>query len=174
MELKIAVNEKKEITRRQFLNYTLLGVGGFLAAGMLTPMVRMAADPVTKMTTKGPMVATGFNVAQLTDKPQRVDFTVKIQDGWYESEEAKTAWVYRNSKEEIVALSPKCTHLGCTVDWNTNPDYPDHFICPCHGGRYEISGKNIPGTPPPEPLHTFEYTVNDGILYLGELTANPI
>src|SRR6478735_8758282 len=34
------------VSRRQFLNYTLTGVGGFMAAGMLMPMVRFAVDPI--------------------------------------------------------------------------------------------------------------------------------
>ena len=29
----------KEVSRRQFLSYTLTGVGGFMAAGMLMPIV---------------------------------------------------------------------------------------------------------------------------------------
>ena len=36
---------KRNVSRRQFLNYTLTGVGGFMAAGMLMPMVRFAIDP---------------------------------------------------------------------------------------------------------------------------------
>ncbi len=35
---------KHDISRRQFLNYTLTGVGGFMAASMLMPMVRFALD----------------------------------------------------------------------------------------------------------------------------------
>ena len=36
----------KKVSRRQFLSYTLMGVGGFMASGMLMPMVRFAIDPV--------------------------------------------------------------------------------------------------------------------------------
>ena len=39
---------KQRVSRRQFLSYTLTGVGGFMAAGMLMPMVRFAVDPVLK------------------------------------------------------------------------------------------------------------------------------
>lgn len=35
-----------DVTRRQFLNYTLLGVGGFMAAGLVLPMARFAIDPL--------------------------------------------------------------------------------------------------------------------------------
>ena len=39
---------KNPVTRRQFLTYTLTGVGGFMAAGMMLPMLRFAVDPVLR------------------------------------------------------------------------------------------------------------------------------
>ena len=39
-------DKKKQVSRRQFLNYSLTGLGGFMAAGMLVPMLRFAVDPV--------------------------------------------------------------------------------------------------------------------------------
>src|SRR5690625_4979576 len=48
---KIMSEKKQQVTRRQFLNYTLTGVGGFMAAGMLIPMLRMAVDPVLQAST---------------------------------------------------------------------------------------------------------------------------
>ncbi len=35
---------KQDISRRQFLNYALTGVGGFMAASALMPMVRFALN----------------------------------------------------------------------------------------------------------------------------------
>ncbi len=43
------VSEKDhKVSRRQFLTYTLTGVGGFMAAGMIMPMARFALDPALK------------------------------------------------------------------------------------------------------------------------------
>ncbi len=43
------MSEKEHrVSRRQFLNYTLTGVGGFMAAGILMPMTRFALDPGVK------------------------------------------------------------------------------------------------------------------------------
>ena len=43
------MSEKEHrVSRRQFLNYTLTGVGGFMAAGILMPMTRFALDPVLR------------------------------------------------------------------------------------------------------------------------------
>lgn len=52
--------------------------------------------------------------------------------------------LYKNSKGEVTALSPVCTHAGCIVKFNAAEKSWD---CPCHGGRYDISGKVISGPP---------------------------
>ena len=160
---------KERVSRRQFLSYTLTGVGGFMAAGMLMPMVRFAVDPVLKAEGAGDFIATKQKVADLTHEPVRVDFTFKQKDAWYESDVTNTAWVYKDDKtDKIVALSPICKHLGCTVNWNTDKEHPNQFFCPCHFGRYEKDGKNIPGTPPPQPLDLYPYKEKGGFLYLGK------
>ena len=141
------MSEKRHrVSRRQFLNYTLTGVGGFMAAGMLMPMVRFALDPVLRPTEDQDMVQV-VSVDELTNEPQRFDFKIKQVDAWYESEESRSAWVFK-SGDEIVALSPVCKHLGCTVNWNSDPKNPNKFFCPCHYGLYEKDGTNVPGTPP--------------------------
>lgn len=39
------------------------------------------------------------------------------------------------SKNTFRAFSLVCTHLGCTVQVNS-----DEYICPCHGSRYDQNG----------------------------------
>ncbi len=115
------------VTRRQFLNYTLTGVGGFMAAGMLMPMVRFAIDPVLQKKAGGDFVPTDKKAAELTDKPVKVDFTFEQVDAWYKSDVTNTAWVYKDG-DKIIALSPVCKHLGCTVNWEGNPDYQEPIL----------------------------------------------
>ncbi|MBM7692633.1 menaquinol-cytochrome c reductase iron-sulfur subunit [Peribacillus deserti] len=158
---------KHRVSRRQFLNYTLTGVGGFMAAGMLMPMLRFAVDPVLEAAAGENFVATKQKVDDLTNKPVRLDFSYKQKDAWYESEVTDTAWVYKNDEGKIVALSPVCKHLGCTVDWNTDKEHPNQFFCPCHFGRYTKDGMNVKGTPPLKPLDMYDFKVKDGILHLG-------
>ncbi|MEG6575203.1 ubiquinol-cytochrome c reductase iron-sulfur subunit [Caldibacillus debilis] len=158
---------KQRVTRRQFLTYTLMGVGGFMAAGTVMPMLRFAVDPVLEAKKGGDFIATNVKVDELTSEPVRVDFKYKQVDGWYESEVTQTAWVYKDEKGDIVALSPVCKHLGCTVNWNGSPKHPNMFFCPCHNGLYEKDGKNVPNTPPTKPLDIFDYQVKDGYLYLS-------
>ncbi|QKS71107.1 ubiquinol-cytochrome c reductase iron-sulfur subunit [Paenalkalicoccus suaedae] len=163
------MSEKKHrVSRRQFLTYTLTGVGGFMAAGMLAPMVRMALDPALEAGGDSEFVSIGLSEADLTEEPQRVDFSVELEDGWYTSEQSRSAWVFLN-EGEVMALSPVCTHLGCTVDWNTSPENQDQFFCPCHFGRFERDGTNVPGTPPTRPLDVYDVEVRDGMIYLGQI-----
>ncbi|MGD6831538.1 Rieske 2Fe-2S domain-containing protein [Sutcliffiella halmapala] len=154
------------VSRRQFLNYTLTGVGGFMAAGMLMPMVRFAIDPVLKTGTGQDMVAV-CEESELTTEPQSFNFKIEQVDAWYESEEPRTAWIYKDGSGNIVALSPVCKHLGCTVNWASDPANPNRFFCPCHYGLYEKDGKNVPNTPPLAPLDVYEHEVKDGTVYLG-------
>lgn len=163
-----------KVTRRQFLSYTLTGVGGFMAAGMLMPMVRFAIDPVLQKKGAGDFITTDLAVADITEEPQRVDFKFEQVDAWYTSEVTNTAWVYK-SGDNIVALSPICKHLGCTVNWAGDSAHPDQFFCPCHAGRYEKDGKNVAGTPPLGPLDMYEVRESaDGLLEIGASKPNTL
>lgn len=160
--------KKQQVSRRQFLNYTLTGVGGFMAAGMLVPMLRMAVDPVLQTSEGGELKSVDLSVDDITSEPQLVEWKIDQVDGWYESEVTKSAWVFKDDNGDIIAHSPVCKHLGCNVTWEGSEDYPDEYFCPCHDGRYYKDGTNVPGTPPLAPLDEYEYKVDNGMLYLGK------
>ena len=52
--------------------------------------------------------------------------------------------VYKDEQGKVTALSPTCTHAGCTVAFNAAEKSWD---CPCHGGRFDTNGKVITGPP---------------------------
>jgi cytochrome b6-f complex iron-sulfur subunit len=62
--------------------------------------------------------------------------------------------VLRDRQGHLHALSAKCTHEGCTVQYKA-----DEAIvwCACHNGRYDLSGRVLSG-PPPRPLAEFRVT----------------
>jgi nucleotide-binding universal stress UspA family protein/nitrite reductase/ring-hydroxylating ferredoxin subunit len=49
---------------------------------------------------------------------------------------------YRDVAGKLIVLSRKCTHLGCSVQWNATLETWD---CPCHGSRYDPYGKVVKG-----------------------------
>ncbi|MBO0586571.1 ubiquinol-cytochrome c reductase iron-sulfur subunit [Sporosarcina sp. E16_8] len=164
----------KKVSRRQFMSYTLMGVGGFMASGMLMPMVRFAIDPVLQKKDEGDYILTPQKFDELTEMPVRVDFTIKDRkDAWYKSDVSNTAWVYREG-DTVIALSPVCKHLGCTVNWGGDENHSDQFFCPCHAGRYMKNGENVKGTPPLGPLDEFDVKVEDGFVYLGKTKPNTL
>jgi cytochrome b6-f complex iron-sulfur subunit len=68
-----------------------------------------------------------------------------------------------SSPEGIAVLSAVCSHLGCLVNYRKETR---EFVCPCHGGKYDISGRNIEG-PPPAPLTKYPVEVRNGMVIVG-------
>jgi Rieske Fe-S protein len=69
-----------------------------------------------------------------------------------------------HSPNGFQAISLTCPHLGCTVE-----PQADEFVCPCHGSRYDLTGKFLEG-PAAQSLKTLrvEITPEDKIiLYKG-------
>jgi 3-phenylpropionate/trans-cinnamate dioxygenase ferredoxin reductase subunit len=56
--------------------------------------------------------------------------------------EGRRMAVFKDEGGRVIALSPRCTHMGCTVDWN---DADKTWDCPCHGSRYSFDGQVIKG-----------------------------
>ncbi len=69
--------------------------------------------------------------------------------------------------EGVVAFSRRCTDLGCLVSWNRERE---QFVCPCHRGVFDKTGKNIAG-PPPRPLDRFEVVKRGEQLYVNVQSA---
>jgi cytochrome b6-f complex iron-sulfur subunit len=68
-----------------------------------------------------------------------------------------------NHNGRLFAVSPVCTHLGCLVSWHRKKQ---QFLCPCHGGKYDIEGKVI-GGPPPRPLTRLPLKIKNSRAYIG-------
>lgn len=74
-----------------------------------------------------------------------------------------------NTGDEFIALSTKCTHLGCQVFWKERERL---FYCPCHDGFFDERGNVVKG-PPPAPLTTYKVeAVGQSIyIYVDEVTV---
>ena len=60
----------------------------------------------------------------------------------------------------FLALSRKCTHLGCTVPW---VEKEKRFACPCHASAFDITG-NVISPPAPRPLDIHPITIENDIV----------
>jgi Rieske Fe-S protein len=66
----------------------------------------------------------------------------------------------------INVLSNSCAHLGCPVRWIRVEGHGE-FLCPCHGGIYDINGGWV-GGPPPRGMYRYTRVKieEDGKLYV--------
>lgn len=60
----------------------------------------------------------------------------------------------------FLALSCKCTHLGCTVPWVAKDK---KFLCPCHASSFDITG-NVTAAPAPRALDIFPVAIENNIV----------
>ncbi len=68
-------------------------------------------------------------------------------------------FIHHDSKEGFYAISGVCTHLGCVVSKTQ-----EGFFCPCHGSRFDPSGK-VKSGPAPRPLPWYRVSLSlDGRL----------
>lgn len=60
----------------------------------------------------------------------------------------------------FLALSRRCTHLGCTVPWAAEQN---RFLCPCHSSSFDIRGEVI-RSPAPRALDIFQVTIENNVV----------
>lgn len=82
---------------------------------------------------------------------------------------SKDASLSQSEIEEVTShinvLSNSCAHLGCPVRWVIT-EGEGEFLCPCHGGIYDINGTYVAG-PPPRNMYSYTFEVReDGNVYV--------
>jgi ubiquinol-cytochrome c reductase iron-sulfur subunit len=86
----------------------------------------------------------------------------------------------RARKPEFLVLIGICTHLGCLPKARfeagfpeLGADWPGGFFCPCHGSRFDLSGRVFDGSPASVNLRVPPYAyVNDQTLVIGVDTVS--
>jgi cytochrome b6-f complex iron-sulfur subunit len=69
-------------------------------------------------------------------------------------------YLARLSDGGFIALSLRCTHLGCSINWE---DDKKRFICPCHSSAFYINGE-VQNPPAPNALDYFPVFIENGIV----------
>jgi ubiquinol-cytochrome c reductase iron-sulfur subunit len=79
--------------------------------------------------------------------------------------------VFRSIRPEYLVLVGLCTHLGCVPQYRFNPSEmtANGFYCPCHGSRFDLSGRVFKSMPAPINLAVPPYYfLSDTKLVIGE------
>lgn len=67
-------------------------------------------------------------------------------------------YIVRLGDGGFLAVYHRCTHLGCTVPWDSTAQ---KFICPCHNSQFDQQGV-VENPPAPRPLDLFAVSITDG------------
>jgi cytochrome b6-f complex iron-sulfur subunit len=131
------------MSRRDFLKWAWLGLGGLavLEAGGLG--LRFFAPRIGEGEFGGLITAGSvddFPPGSVTPFNEGRFYLVRLADGGF------------------LALYRKCTHLGCTVEWQASSQT---FFCPCHASAFENDGAVI-NPPAPRPLDLFPVSFAEG------------
>ena len=149
--------EGETITRRRFMTGTANAAGIIAAASFTLPALGFALGPVFKSTPH-----TWETVGTVGSFPDNnyVPVVVTLTPGIGEAGKATVYVRKRNPVLDVdpydretsyIAVTSRCAHLGCPVRW---VDAAERFICPCHGGVYDLLGRPV-GGPPVRPLDRF-------------------
>jgi cytochrome b6-f complex iron-sulfur subunit len=91
----------------------------------------------------------GFDPGTVTAFPRGRFYLARLADGGF------------------LALSRRCTHLGCTVPWVAEEN---QFICPCHSSVFDIKGAVV-RSPASRALDVFPVTIENGIVRVNTRKA---
>jgi len=138
--------------RRSFLKWVIHGLGALFAALLGLPAMAFLLDARNRPARAGQLKT----VARLNDLVEGVPHQVVVQetrrDAWtlHPNDVIGRVWLIRRDKEAVDAFTTVCPHLGCSVNFEEKNKL---FICPCHGGTFEISGQRVdrPGFVNPAP-----------------------
>lgn len=145
----VAGNGEQKSTRRSFLWKLWLFVGGvalleyaLIAIDFLRPHRRTPAGD-SGVVVAGPRDR--FELGSVTAFPHGKFYLARLDDGGF------------------LALSRRCTHLGCTVPWDAVEGV---FVCPCHASAFDITG-DVLNPPAPRPLDLHPVRIENGIVKIN-------
>jgi nitrite reductase/ring-hydroxylating ferredoxin subunit len=69
-------------------------------------------------------------------------------------------YLARQQDGGFIALSLRCTHLGCSINWEEDKQ---RFICPCHSSAFDISGEVL-NPPAARALDYYPVIIENGIV----------
>lgn len=135
-------------SRRSFLNILWAGLGIIAAFELIIMVINFLGN---KKSLDKPGNSENIIDAGNVDGFTNNSVTANIRGKFY---------LCRMAGGGFIALSSKCTHLGCTVPWN---EKEKRFICPCHGSSFDITGAVIT-SPASRPLDIYPVHIENNLI----------
>lgn len=150
------IKNTDSLSRRRFLKIGIGGAGAVLGLSYVGLLGEFLAPSTASAEAKLQ------EVGKVGDFPQNTPTMVNYKGAGVD----EGVYVINLGSEGFIALDFHCTHLECAVNW---VQATKQFICPCHGGLYDIKGTVLSG-PPPKPLHRRLVKIEgDNVLIGGRL-----
>ena len=131
-------------SRRGFVNWFLGTAMTALAGAVIYPVARFLSPPRVPESSMNQVDAGTVDDPELAEKGFKI-----VRFG------ARPVMVVKVGEGEFRAFSATCTHLDCIVEYQKKER---RIFCNCHGGEYDLHGRNVAG-PPPRPLERFDVKV---------------
>lgn len=190
--------------RRRFLRRMSLGMGAAGGAAIAVPFVasmspsaraKAAGAPVTidiSALAPGEMAVElwrGKPVWILRRTKEQLETLAKATDLLADPDSVKSEQPDyiegpgRAQREDVVVLLGVCTHLGCAPteafvtgsDSGLGDDWIGGFFCPCHGSKFDFSGRVYKNVPAPTNLPVPPYRfADDNTIVVGEDPAETV
>jgi quinol---cytochrome c reductase iron-sulfur subunit, bacillus type len=152
------------MSRRTFAILVTQAVGAGFAAMYAVPAIGWLFEPLRRG--QDPVVWRRLGpVGDLEyDVPTKFEVRFPAQNVWTTPEDTWIVFAVRYRDGTYRFFSNVCTHMQCPVRWQPKIQ---EFLCPCHGGLYDLKGQNI-GGPPPEPLPQWRHYIDaSGVAYVA-------
>ena len=189
-------NDNNSLKRRNFLTNLTKVVGGIGAVFALIPFLStMSPSEKTKMAGApieidiSAITPGTFKIVEWRGKPvwvvhrtpemlniidSKVDYLAD-PESVSEMQPIYAQNKYRSVKPEFLILVGVCTHLGCSPLYKPGEnkelglEWKGGFFCPCHGSKFDLSGRVFKGMPAGTNLEVPpNYFANDTKLIVGE------
>ncbi|MGN6187403.1 MAG: (2Fe-2S)-binding protein [Conexibacter sp.] len=95
-----------------------------------------------RLVTENAQVAARFVGDRLRHADKRPIENLRPGEGAIVEHDGERVAAARDDDGSLHAVSPRCTHLGCLVQWNNAERSWD---CPCHGSRFGLDGTVLEG-----------------------------
>ena|SRR5664279_2627852 len=128
------MSDEKNISRRTFLDWLLMGGLFTWAMAFLAPVISYVW-PAQK---RGPSTQT-ISAGKVDDFKEWEHKMIAV---------GGQPVIVIHTPQGFRAFSAICTHLGCVVGWDAQRR---QIACPCHAGFFDLNGRPVAG-PPPRPL----------------------